>query len=93
MVAILLSSYFASETRVHPLLFVSVDLVALVDVVSSADMLCQLVMFRNQMVVIVLGEQIELACPGSEVVSVPSCVNAQEEQCPSWTHQSLGNMK
>lgn len=71
MVAILLSSHFASKPRIHLLLIISVDLVALLDVVSSADTLCQLVKFRNQMVVIVLGEQLVLACPGSEVESVP----------------------
>lgn len=58
---------FESKTGIHPLLFVSADLVALVDMVCSADMLSQLVKIRKQIAVIVLGEQIVLECPGSAV--------------------------
>lgn len=56
LVTIPLPFHFESKTRVHALLFVSVDLVALVGVVSSADTFCQLVKVRNQIVLIVLGE-------------------------------------
>ena len=50
-----LASHFESNTRLHLVLYVSVALVALVDVVSLVGIVCQLVKDKNQIVVIVSG--------------------------------------
>lgn len=60
------------------MLFVSVDLVALVDIVSSADVLCQLVKIRNQNVVIVLGECWNALAVVWSCVCAPGCDRAWE---------------
>lgn len=52
---VLLASHFESKTKLHLLLYVSIDLVALVDIVSLVGIVPQLVKDKNQIVIIVLG--------------------------------------
>jgi len=50
-----LASHFESSARLHLLLFISVDLVALVDAVSLAGVVCPLAKDEKRIVVVVSG--------------------------------------